>query len=236
MVTLIVIMVVGTVVAITPAANQPKFAAVVKEEPAKSSDIPEVVTAKQFELVNDAGKTRAFLGFTKANEPIFTLTDENEKPKLSLFMQDGTGVMTLRDQNGKNRVQIYLTKEGMPNIGLLDAKEDPLVELAIESEGNGMVIHDKNGKIRMLVANTDNNCGMVILDKDGKLAKDFLVINQDTSNTDTAPSSSTPDTATSSTDTSSSDTVSDDPFEGMTDEEIDEFLDWLASDEAEETK
>ena len=83
------------------------------------SDIPDVVQAKAFQLVDDSGKVRAELSTTSDGDPSFVLLDEGGQIRLSATLNESQQpFLALFDQNGQGRFQVCLDELEQPQLCL----------------------------------------------------------------------------------------------------------------------
>jgi hypothetical protein len=96
-------------------------------KPANSEDIPKVLRARAFEIVDDAGKVRA------------SITVET----------NGAAVFRMRDSQGAIRVKLDAKEEGSGFL-LLDDSTNPGLHLLTGTNGTTLTIIGKNGKKRVI--------------------------------------------------------------------------------------
>ena len=110
----------------------------------------EVVRAKSFELVNDAGETRAMLAVDDDGQPGLGLFDRNGNYRLALFQSnDGGSGLVLLDQGGQQRLRLGISEGGSSYIDISDGKNDTRLWLGEASEGTPMLyMADRNGNRR----------------------------------------------------------------------------------------
>lgn len=110
------------------------------------------VTAKEFLLVDAAGKRRASLGFAPNGSPGLRVYDAAGENRASLGSDDGADgspVLGLLDANGRARVWLAsLGEDGSPSLGVSDAAGTPRASLhsAGEDGSPGVSLYDSDGK------------------------------------------------------------------------------------------
>ena len=92
---------------------------VTAQEPAK--EVPAVVSAKEFRLIDRQGHTRALLSFNDEEQPILTMRDEFEIARVRVGISRDTGV-EVRDVDGKTRLVLSVDNEGLPSLVVRDRK------------------------------------------------------------------------------------------------------------------
>ncbi len=77
----------------------------------RGANIPEVVRAKAFELVNELGYARAKLEITEDGSTAFYMLDQNGRLRLAEQVdRDGQTSLTLNDQNEQMRLAASLKR------------------------------------------------------------------------------------------------------------------------------
>jgi hypothetical protein len=95
----------------------------------KATDVPEVIRAQRFELVDPEGEVRAFLGLHEGGSPSLTLV--STRPRLS------TAAVTIND-------------EGEPALFLLNGRAATSADLSLNNDGSaGMSVSDKLVRVRV---------------------------------------------------------------------------------------
>ena len=74
----------------------------------KRNEIPEVIRAKSFELMDDNNKVRTRLSLDKRGQPVFDMLDSLGKPRLKIYAEenDEAGIL-LYDRYGQLRFSIF---------------------------------------------------------------------------------------------------------------------------------
>lgn len=92
-----------------------------------------VVKASRFELVDDAGRTRAVLGVSKGGSPEFDLRDVKGRPRALLLLDaDSLPVFFFKDAEVVTRAKWELDAQGAAKLSFLDADLTPRVEIETE--------------------------------------------------------------------------------------------------------
>ena len=122
----------------------------------------QIISARQFSVVDEQGRTRAALSAGKGG-PALTLLDVNGKyravlglgddgPLLSMIGSHGelgaalfVGMLSLSDTTGAPRIKLFVDKE-VPAMFLLDANGKPRFGAFSDKDGSGMGLFDANGK------------------------------------------------------------------------------------------
>jgi hypothetical protein len=92
---------------------------VTAQEPA--GEVPAVVSAKEFRLIDRQGHTRALLSFNDEEQPILTMRDEFDIARVRVGISRDTGV-EVRDVDGKTRLVLSVDNEGLPSLVVRDRK------------------------------------------------------------------------------------------------------------------
>jgi len=124
---------------------------------AQKTEIPEVIRAKSFEVVDKDGKRRAALGMV-FGEPSLALFDKNDKRRALLSLLDGE-----------------------PGLYLYDKNEQPRAALGMDGGEPGLWLKDKNNKLRAALGRAELEVmktgetrqrpagSLVLFDKDGNV-------------------------------------------------------------------
>ena len=86
---------------------------------AMNSDIPKLISAQEFRLVDTQGRVRALLAFTENNQPFLQLRDEFDTYRVWMGISNDTGV-AVRDVDGKTRLLLTVDEEGEPSLVVRD--------------------------------------------------------------------------------------------------------------------
>lgn len=150
--------------------------------------IPEIVQAKKFELVNDAGEVRAELRTDSgdASELVlhgknghggaYIVADGQGSSALSLFNKAGKPTVSLRtdsnesswltlsDAHGQPAIQVAVEETNLPSLMLVGQDEKTQLQLAFREEGAlGLFIVDSSGQTRAGLALSDDNSAIISL-------------------------------------------------------------------------
>ena len=84
-----------------------------------AAEIPPVITAQEFRLVDTQGHLRAILAFSDDGEPYLQLRDAFGTHRVWVGISDETG-LAVRDIDGKNQLVLWVDEEGMPSLVMRD--------------------------------------------------------------------------------------------------------------------
>jgi hypothetical protein len=134
----------------------------------------EAIAAEEFCLVDKKGNIRAVLSLNEDRQPRLLLFDNNEKLRLSFYIEEGQPGIELLDTNEKTRAALGLGDNGQPALLLLDKEEKVQASLEMgEDGGPGLDLYDPAGELRASLAlfGDDDSSNLVLIDKDGKRRK-----------------------------------------------------------------
>jgi hypothetical protein len=94
-------------------------ASVIAQEPAV--EVPAVVSAKEFRLIDRQGHTRALLSFNAEGQPFLHMTDDSDVDRVWVGISTETGV-AVRDVDGKTRMVLSVDQDGLPSLVVRDRK------------------------------------------------------------------------------------------------------------------
>lgn len=83
---------------------------------------PQVVSGKEFRLVDEQGKARAILALSAEGEPSLTMVDRNGIAVVWLGISDDSG-LAIRDVDGKTRLVLSLSSAGQPALMVRDRQQ-----------------------------------------------------------------------------------------------------------------
>ncbi len=150
-----------------------------------------VVEAREFRLVDDAGRLRASLSLDPEGRPGLTLWDDASKSRVELGCSSNGSHLSLVDDAGTYRASLNLASDGRPGlqtwdeagklrsalghraddspgITLLDDTSQSRVELGLPPRGPHLSLVDDAGKLRAWIAfDPDGRPGIAFLDGDG---------------------------------------------------------------------
>lgn len=92
---------------------------VTAQEPA--GEVPAVVSAKEFRLIDRHGHMRALLAFNDEGQPFLQMRDEFDTDRVRVGISRETGV-DVRDVDGKTRLVLSVDEEGLPSLVVRDRK------------------------------------------------------------------------------------------------------------------
>ena len=79
------------------------------------ADIPQTISAQEFRLVDNNGKTRALLAFSADGQPFLHLRDEFDTARVLLGIAADTGVK-VHDVDGRTRLVLSVDEQGQPSL------------------------------------------------------------------------------------------------------------------------
>jgi hypothetical protein len=144
----------------------------------KEAGAQPVVRASRFELADAAGKTRAVLGLSAADEPTLALAARSGQVYARLMIEpvpadlEGTPVMQLLDKAGTVRTDIRLTRDGDPQVVLKNQKGGHVASLsgnALHRGGTEWLLSDDNGHVRVMLAINHAGTNLIFLDEEKKI-------------------------------------------------------------------
>lgn len=90
---------------------------VTAQEPA--GELPGIVSAKEFRLIDRQGHTRALLSFNGEGQPFLQMVDEFDTDRVWFGISKETGV-AVRDVDGKTRLVLSVDEDGLPSLVVRD--------------------------------------------------------------------------------------------------------------------
>lgn len=146
------------------------------EKPFRTTDDPaggchEAIAAGEFQLIDKNGHVRAVLGLNDEDEPRLLFLDGNEKPRLSIYVEEGQPGIDLTDDNEHVRASLGLDDDSQPSLLLLDGKEKVRASLTLlEDEGPSLDLLDENDVLRASLAllRGDALPSLALVDKNGQ--------------------------------------------------------------------
>ena len=121
--------------------------------------VPDVVRAKSFQLVNDAGQTRAELSLDQDGDSVLRMIDRDGKTRFEIWSSTGSAPFLLRmfDQHQQPRINLRLSSSGAPGLEIRDRSGDVRLWLGEADEGRPMLFTtDQNGKRRFAIYQAEN--------------------------------------------------------------------------------
>jgi hypothetical protein len=149
------------------------------EKPFRTKDVlsrycNEAIAAEEFQLVDKNGHVRAVLGLNDEDEPCLLFLDDNEKRRISFYVEDGQPGIDLADKNEHVRATLGLDDDSQPSLFLLDEKEKVHASLTlVEGEGPGLDLFDENEVLRasLNLLKMDDMPSLGLVDKKGHRCK-----------------------------------------------------------------
>ena len=140
--------------------------------------VADVVRAKSFQLVNDAGQTRAELALDADGDPALVMNDQNGKRRFGIYQQaDGSQQLVIGDQNGDVRLLVGESDDGGPMLYMTD--QDGSCRLAIYQQEDGrqwLAINDRDGYVRLCLGETNDSTPTLLMrDGDGQTRASLLL-------------------------------------------------------------
>lgn len=104
-------------------------------------NIPDVVQANAFQLVDDNGALRGLFTTDQSGQPYLGLYDQTDTPRLEarLLGAFGEPFLTLTDQNGSIRLMASLDSTGLPDLNMFDENYDLLISVSVHPDGRPSV-------------------------------------------------------------------------------------------------
>ena len=84
-----------------------------------AEDIPKVLSAQEFRLMDDQGRIRAQLSFSEGGQPYLQFLDASDTSRVWVGVAADSG-MTVRDTSGKTRLVLSVDREGEPSLVIRD--------------------------------------------------------------------------------------------------------------------
>ncbi len=106
----------------------------------------EVIRSKKFEVVDDQGKTRAFLGITDVGS-ILIMKDETGKPLAWLSVTEDDSRLVVEQKTSKRRASL-VASEYNTSLDMYDKTGKGRAWLTVSEDGPVLSIGDKTGKGR----------------------------------------------------------------------------------------
>lgn len=132
--------------------------------------VPDVVKAKSFQLVNDAGQTISELSMDRDGDPMLVMNDRAGKCRFVLYQMDGQVRLEFVDRNGNARLFLGESDDGRPMLQMVD--RDGKRRFGLYQMENGqqwLEFDDRNGNTRLFVGESDDGTPMLYMtDRDGK--------------------------------------------------------------------
>jgi len=84
-----------------------------------AAEIPSVITAQEFRLVDTKGHPRAILDLSDAGQPYLQFKDESDTDRVWIGISSETG-LAVQDVDGKTRLVLSVDEEGKPSLVVRD--------------------------------------------------------------------------------------------------------------------
>ena len=132
--------------------------------------VEEVIRAKRFEVIDDAGRPRVIVGTQQEASGLMLLDGNGQNvAELAVSAEMGSTTLSLYDLRGSLRASLDLDQDGSPTLGLYDLAGEPRVSIGI-AEGNTPVLDFTGpyGEARMsFEVDEDGLPSFVLMDGDG---------------------------------------------------------------------
>lgn len=137
-----------------------------RSEKQSPSEIPEVVRAGRFEVVDKHGKVQAVLGTDSDGAPLVGLRDKNGREAVWLtILDDGMCVLAMNDRNEVTRARLALLADGTPLLSLAGENNTARIWLGVDDESNAYLgVGDAEEKRRTLIHTTASGHGAMEFD------------------------------------------------------------------------
>ena len=122
------------------------------------ASVADVISAKSFRLVNDAGQTRAELSLDQAGNPMLIMNDRSGNRRFRIFQgENGQQRLVISDRGGNIRLYIGESDDGRPMLFTIDSNGKRRFAIYQDEGGQQrLVINDQNGDARLSVGEDDN--------------------------------------------------------------------------------
>jgi preprotein translocase subunit SecG len=136
--------------------------AVVLMSSGKKNDVPDIIKAKAFQVVDDYGNTLVLMNKEKGNGQVATYSTSGEK-LVRLFTSDGgAGAINTFDANGKLNFKITRTTEGGGYMALYNSEVNEVMEVGCTKSNAGYLqINDNNAKKLVWLTKTADGGGYI---------------------------------------------------------------------------
>lgn len=143
--------------------------AVVLMSSGKKADIPDLVKAKAFQVVDDNGNVLLLLNKEKGNGQMATYSTAGQK-LVRLFTSDGgAGAINTFDPNGNLNFKVTRTTEGGGYMALYNSSNMEIMEAGVTKSNAGYLqVNDNNAKKLVWLTRTAEGGGYMSLSNEGK--------------------------------------------------------------------
>ena len=118
-------------------------------------ETPQLVTAREFQLLAADGTVRAQLGANEGGDARLVFRNGEGKRQLTAGMDDeGRPLVMLHDGQGTHRAQLGVNDEGVPLVILFDGNGVNRVQMSIYEDGPGALFSDAEGETRLRPSGT----------------------------------------------------------------------------------
>ncbi|HJT21941.1 MAG TPA: hypothetical protein VJ746_15795 [Nitrospira sp.] len=84
-----------------------------------SADVPDVISAREFRLIDSTGRLRAILDFSDSGQPYLQFKDEFDIDRVWIGISSDSGVAA-HDVDGKTRLILGVDDDGKPSLVMRD--------------------------------------------------------------------------------------------------------------------
>ena len=111
------------------------------------ASVDDVIRAKSFRLVNDAGRTRAELSLDEAGNPMLVMNDRSGSCRFELFQRrSGRQQLVIYDQNGNTRLVVGESRNGRPVLYTTDSNGKRRFAIHQDKDGSQkLILFDEDG-------------------------------------------------------------------------------------------
>lgn len=143
--------------------------AVILMSSGKKADVPDLIKAKAFQVVDDNGNVLLLLNKEKGNGQIATYSPGGQK-LVRLFTSDGgAGAINTFDANGNLNFKVTRTTEGGGYMALYNSNVKEVMEVGVtKSDAGYLQINDDNANKLVWLTRTSSGGGYMSLSNNGK--------------------------------------------------------------------
>ena len=133
-----------------------------------------VVTAEEFRVIDEEGKTRAMLAMLPDGSPNLVLFDNDLTPRVQIAVSaiGAPGILCFDKSGYKGAIaSIGLLYGDTPSIGLIDSDGNNRIQLSIDPDDDVAILglYDKHERPRAKLIGMDEATILVLFDKEGKV-------------------------------------------------------------------
>ncbi len=130
----------------------------------KNGDIPDVIKAKAFQVVDDNGNVLLLLNKEKGNGQVATYSTGGQKLVRLFTSEGGAGAINTFDNNGNLNFKVTKTTEGGGYMALYNSDVQEIFEVgATKTDAGYLQLNDKNAKKLVWLTRTANGGGYMSL-------------------------------------------------------------------------